>query len=165
MTLFFRMVRLIALAAWTGALFYFGFIAKVAFQSFDAANAGTMVRGSLLALHHLGFYAGVIYLLLTVALLATQRDSHPARAIELVLIISMLALTVYSQLSVIPRMETDRINLGGDVTKVSAADPTAIHFQRLHGLSVKLEGAVLVEAIILLALAPIHGREDFDRFA
>ena len=165
MTLFFRMVRTIALAAWAGALFYFGFIAKVAFQSFDPANAGAMVRGSLQALHHLGFYAGVVYLFLTVALLATQRDSHPARAIELVFIISMLALTTYSQLSVIPRMETDRLNLGGDVTKASHDDPAYIHFERLHGLSVKLEGAVLVEAVILLALAPIHGREDFDRFA
>jgi hypothetical protein len=165
MTLFFRMARTLAIASWAGALLYFGFVAKVAFQSFDPANAGTMVRGSLQALHHLGFYAGTIYLLFTVALLATQRDSHPARAIELVLIISMLALTVYSQLSVIPRMETDRLNLGGDVTKASAEDPGYIHFQRLHGLSVKLEGAVLVEAFILLALAPIHGREDFDRFA
>jgi hypothetical protein len=165
MTLFFRMVRTIAIAAWAGALFYFGFVAKVAFQSFDPASAGTMVRGSLQALHHLGFYAGVVYLFLTMALLASQRDSHPARAVELVLIISMLALTAYSQLSVMPRMEADRIGLGGDVTKASPADPAYIHFQRLHGLSVKLEGAVLVEAVILLALAPIHGREDFDRFA
>jgi len=165
MTLFFRMVRTISLAAWAGALLYFGFIAKVAFQSFDPAGAGTMVRGSLFALHHLGLIAGTIYLFATVALLATQRDSHPVRAIELVFIISMLALTVYSQLSVIPRMETDRLNLGGDVTKASPQDPAYIHFERLHGLSVKLEGAVLIEAIILLALAPIHGREDFDRFA
>jgi hypothetical protein len=165
MTLFFRMVRAIALAAWAGALFYFGFIAKVAFQSFDPANAGTIVRGSLNALHHLGFYAGVVYLIFTVALLASQRDSHPARAIELVFIISMLALTVYSQLSVMPRMETDRLTLGGDITKAAPKDPTAIDFERLHGLSVKLEGAVLVEAFILLALGPIHGREDFDRFA
>jgi hypothetical protein len=165
MTLFFRMVRLIALASWAGSLFYFGFIAKIAFQSFDPATAGTMVRGSLQALHHLGFYAGAIYLFFTVALLATQRDSHPARAVELVLIISMLTLTAYSQLSVIPRMETDRLNLGGDVTKASPADPAYLRFERLHGLSVKLEGAVLVEAVILLALAPIHGREDFDRFA
>ena len=165
MTLFLRMVRLIALAAWAGALFYFGFVAKAAFQSFDPANAGTMVRSSLQALHHLGLFAGTVYLLFTVALLATQRDSHPARAVELVFIISMLALTGYSQLSVMPRMETDRLNLGGDVTKASPEDPAYIHFQRLHGLSVKLEGAVLVEAIILLALAPIHGREDFDRFA
>ena len=165
MTLFFRMVRLVALAAWAGALFYFGFIAKVAFQSFEPAAAGTMVRGSLHALHHLGFYAGIIYLVFTVALLATQRDSHPARAIELVFINSMLALTAYSQLSIIPRMEADRIALGGDVTKASPQDSTYIHFERLHGLSVKLEGAVLVEAVILLVLAPIHGREDFDRFA
>jgi len=165
MTLFLRIVRTISLAAWAGALFYFGLVAKVAFQSFSPAAAGTLVRGSLVALHHLGLFAGAVYLFFTVALLATQRDSHPARAVELVFIISMLALTVYSQFSVMPRMETDRLNLGGDVTKASPEDPAYVQFQRLHGLSVKLEGAVLVEAIILLALAPINGREDFDRFA
>jgi len=30
---------------------------------------------------------------------------------------------------------------------------------------VRLEGAVLIEALILLALAPIHGRDDDYRFS
>ena len=78
--------------------------------------------------------------------------------------ISMLALTGYSQLSVMPRMETDRLTLGGDVTKAAADMPAKEHFERLHRLSVKLEGAILIEGLILLALAAVHGRDDFDRF-
>ena len=165
MTLAFRIVRLLAIAAWFGALFYFGFLAKVAFEALQPADAGTVVRGDLHALHHIGFIAGAIYLLFTLALLATQRDSHPARAVELVFIVSMLALTAYSQMSILPRMETDRLTVGGDVTKVQPTDPAYQHFQKLHSLSVKFESAILIEALILLCLAPIHGRDDFDRFA
>jgi len=166
MTMFFRVVRSIALAAWFGSLVFFAFVVtRVAFSTMpDAHQAGLIVRGSLVALHQLGMIAGLVYVLFTLALLGTQRDSHPARAVELALVVAMLALTVYSQFSVIPRMESDRLALGGDTTKTSHDDPTYQHFDRLHNLSVKLEGAILVEALLLLCLAPIHGRDDFDRF-
>ena len=42
--------------------------------------------------------------------------------------------------------------------------PEHRHFDRLHGLSVKLEGAVLIEGILLLCMGPIHGRDEVDRF-
>ena len=90
----FRIVRLIALAIWVGGLVFFGFVAAVAFSTLpDAHSAGAVVRGSLIALHHIGLTAGIVYLLLTLALLATQRDSHPVRGAELVLVIAMLVLT------------------------------------------------------------------------
>lgn len=163
----FRTFRLIALSLWVGGLVFFvAGVTVVAFKTMpDAHHAGIIIRGSLLALHRIAFYAGGVYLLFTLALLGTQRDSHPARAAELALIVAMLALTAYSQLSVLPRMDTDRLSLGGDVTKASPDAPAYREFTRLHGLSVKLEGAVLLEGLILLALAPIHGRDDFDRFA
>ena len=41
-----------------------------------------IVRGTLSALHHLGLIAGSIYLLATLTLIATQRDSHILRAVE-----------------------------------------------------------------------------------
>jgi hypothetical protein len=166
MTTVFRIVRLYALAAWVGGLVFFGFVAEVAFRTLpDAHEAGLVVRGSLIALHHIGMIAGLVYLLFTLALLATQRDTHPIRAAELVLVFAMLALTGYSEFSVIPRMETDRISLGGDITKAPMDAPAREHFERLHNISVKVEGAVLVEGLLLLAMASIHGRDDFDRFA
>jgi len=105
MALLFRVLRSIALAVWFGALVFFvAGVTVVAFKNFDVHTAGTMVRGSLIMLHRIGMAAGAVYLLFTLALLATQRDSHPARAVELALVVAMLALTAYSQLSVIPRM-------------------------------------------------------------
>ncbi len=166
MTTVLRILRLIAISTWVGSLIFFGFVAKVAFSTLpDPHSAGTVVRGTLISLHHLGLVAGMIYFFITLGLLATQGDTHPARAAELALIIAMLGLTLYSQYSILPRMEADRASLGGDVAASPTDTPAHIHFDRLHSLSVKVEGAILIEGLLLLVLAPIHGRDDFDRFA
>jgi D-alanyl-lipoteichoic acid acyltransferase DltB (MBOAT superfamily) len=166
MTTVFRVVRLFALAIWVGGLVFFGFVAAVAFKTLpDAHEAGLVVRGSLISLHHIGMVAGIVYLLFTLALLATQRDTHPVRAAELILVVVMLVLTGYSEFSVIPRMEGDRISLGGDITKAPLDAPARMHFERLHTVSVRVEGAVLIVGLLLLGMASIHGRDDFDRFA
>jgi putative copper export protein len=157
---------LYALAIWVGGLVFFGFVAAMAFKTLpDAHEAGIVVRGALISLHHIGMASGLIYLLCTLALLATQRDTHPIRAAELVLVMMMLALTGYSEFSVIPRMEADRTSLGGDVAKAPEEAPARKHFERLHRVSVKVESVVLIEGLMLLAMAGIHGRDDFDRFA
>ncbi len=165
MTTFFRILRLIALATWVGSLIFFGFVAQVAFTTLpDTHQAGLIVRGSLIALHHLGLVAGLVYLFATVALLGTQGDTHPLRAAELALVVAMLGLTAYSQFSVLPKMERDRLALGGDVAQAPPNAPAHRDFDRLHGLSVKLEGAVLIEGLLLLAMAAVHSRDDFDYF-
>jgi hypothetical protein len=161
MATFLRILRLYALAAWVGGLVFFIIVAGIAFKYLpNAHTAAIVVRNSLLDIHQIGIYAAIVYIFSTLALLALQRDSHPARAVELALAVIMLGLTLYSQLSVMPRMETDRLTLGGDVQKASPTAPAARDFNRLHALSVKLESAVLLEGLILLALAPIHGRDD-----
>jgi len=166
MTTLLRILRLIAISTWVGSLIFFGFVAKAAFSTLpDPHSAGAIVRASLISLHHLGLAAGALYFLLTLALLATQGDSHPARAAELALIIAMIGLTVYSQYSIIPHMEADRIALGGEVPTTPSNSPAYNHFEGLHRLSVRVEGTILIEGLLLLILAPIHGRDDFDRFA
>ncbi len=163
MTAIFRIVRALALAVWTGALLFFGFVAQVAFPRLDTHGAGAVVRGSLDSLHRIGLVAGVLYFLFTLLLLGSQRDTHPARALELVLVVAMLSLTAYAHFSVIPRMERDRMALHDDLSPATAADPAHKHFDRLHSLSVKLEGAVLIEGLLLLCLGVVHGRDEVDR--
>jgi len=58
-------------------------------------------------------------------------------------------------------MDTDRNALGGDVTKSSPGVPAYDDFQRLHVLSTRVEGAVLILGFIVLALGPIHGRNEY----
>jgi hypothetical protein len=164
MAILFRVLRLYALAAWVGGLLFFIVVAGIAFKVLpDPHTAGLVVRSSLIAIHRIGYSAAIVYILATLALLATQRDSHPARAVELALAVVMLSLTLYSQLSVLPRMDTDRLALGGDVDKAPLTAPARKHFEHLHSVSVKLESAVLIQGLVLLALAPIYGHEDHFR--
>ena len=164
MTVVLRILRSIPLAAWVGSLIFFGFVAQVAFNRLDAHAAGEVVRGCLSSLHRIGFVAGGVFFLVSLVLLGTQRDTHPARALELALVVAMLSLTAYSQISVMPRMESDRITLKGDMGPATADEPAHRRFDRLHSLSVKLEGAVLVEGLLLFCLAAIHGRDEVYRF-
>ncbi len=166
MTTVFRIIRLFALAIWVGGLVFFGFVAAIAFKALPSAHdAGLVVRGSLISLHHIGMVAGLIYMVFTLALLATQRDTHPIRAAELVLVIAMLVMTGYSEFSIIPRMEADRMSVGGDITTAPVDSAVREHFEQLHKVSVRVEAAVLFEGLLLLGMASIHGRDDFDRFA
>jgi|SRR5580658_9254857 hypothetical protein len=163
MTTFLRILRLYSLALWAGGEVFFVLVAGIAFSVLpDAHSAGMVVRGELIDLHWIGIGSGVIYLLATLGLLATRRDTHRARAVEVVLVGVMLAVTLYSQKSVIPRMENDRLSLGGDVTAVSKNNPTRHDFDRLHSLSVNLEGTVLLCSLVLIALAPIHDRRALN---
>jgi hypothetical protein len=159
MTTLLRILRLYPLALWAGGEVFFVLVAGIAFSVLpDAHSAGLVVRSALIDLHRIGLWAGVVYLLATLGLLVTRRDTHRARAVEVALIGVMLALTLYSQASVIPRMENDRLSLGGDVAAVPKENPVRHDFDRLHSLSVNLEGAVLLCSLVLVALAPIHDR-------
>ena len=161
MATLFRALRLYALTAWVGGLIFFIVLAGIAFKVLpDAHTAGLIVRNSLIAIHRIGSVAAILYILATLALLATRRDSHILRLVELALAVVMLALTAYSQMSIIPHMETDRITLGGDVDKAPPNAPARKHFEHLHSLSVKVESAVLLEGLALIALAPVYGHDE-----
>ena len=121
MTTLLRILRLYPLALWAGGEVFFVLVAGIAFKVLpDAHSAGLVVRGALMDLHRLGIGAGVVYLLATLGLLATRRDTHRARMAEVALVGVMLLVTLYSQMSIIPRMENDRLALGGDVTVKSS---------------------------------------------
>jgi len=56
----------------------------------------------------------------------------------------MLAVTAYSQFSVLPRMERDRALAGGDVALAPVDNAGRVDFERLHPWSERLEGVVLL---------------------
>lgn len=161
-----RIIRLYSLALWVGGEVFFVIVAGIAFRFLpDAHTAGIVVRNSLLALHRLGTGAGIVFVLATLGLMASARDRHRTRLAELAIVVVMLVLTLYSQMAVIPRMETDRLTLGGDVAKASADAPARKDFDHLHTLSVDLEGAVLIGGLVALALAAVHGKTEGDKEA
>jgi hypothetical protein len=157
-----RVTRTCAMAIWVGGLIFFVVVAAVAFGNLPSTHeAGIVVRGSLLAIHNIGFVSGLLYLVATILLIALGHRGK-LRAVELALVGIMLAATWYSQYSIIPAMERDRTALfqqyATEVDATPKSAPAHADFDRLHNLSTKVEGAVLLLGLIVLALGSIQTR-------
>jgi len=147
-----RAVILLLIVLWLGGVMFFPIVAASAFGSLpDPHAAGTIVAKCLRVLHYEGFFAGaiiVILLLIGQAIRAFPRSV----LVPVILVLIMLGLTSYSQLSVIPRMDHDIAATGGDISSVPANNPYRMDFNRLHHWSEHLEEGVLVAGIILVIL-------------
>jgi hypothetical protein len=164
-TLFHSLVYLV-LGLWLGALVFFGAVlAPIAFSQLPplfatpAAGihaAGMIVGGSLVRLHWIGLFCGLIFLVVSVVARAHYRTIVP----QAVLVLLMMLLTAYSQFSIIPRMDTARDSVGGNVDAVAANNPGRQIFDRLHQRSVHVEGLVLLCGVgALVATAHWSRRE------
>ncbi len=153
-------LSLLLLGLWLGALVFFGFVAKVAFDSLPPLfpnhpagihAAGLVVGGSLGWLHTLGLVCGIVFLLFTLVL---SRFVHwHSYAPQALLVLAMLVLTAYSQFSIIPRMNTARDSVGGEVTAVAENNPGREIFDHLHQQSTHVEGAVLICGLVAFLFA------------
>ena len=142
-----RAVRLYAMVAWVGGLAFFAFVvAPVAFGTLESGHdAGLVVGGTLRVLHWIGLVGGVMFCVGTGWL--WFRAEVPARVgfvRQLVLTTVMLAVTAYSQFRILPAMEVARALAGGVVEAAPPEDAGRVDFERLHRLSEKLEGLVLL---------------------
>jgi hypothetical protein len=142
-----RAFRMLAMVAWVGGLAFFAFVvAPVAFGQLSSAHeAGLVVGGTLRILHWIGLIGGGVFCLSTAIL--WLRAEVPARAgfaVEMALTIAMLAITAYSQFSILPAMEVDRVMAGGQIEVAAMTSPARQDFERLHSLSERLEGFVLL---------------------
>jgi Domain of unknown function (DUF4149) len=142
MTLILRFLQLFALGSWVGSIVYFSSVVTVgAFRVLaDRDQAGALVGFALGGLHLFGLIAAIIYLL---AALGRERSLRALLAPAALGVILMFVLTLASGRIVIARMETLR-------TQMISVDGTAgdnrlrAEFDRLHQVSVRLEGAVLL---------------------
>ena len=146
-----RFVRLLTMALWVGGLVFFAFaVAPVAFRRLPSAHeAGLVVGGTLRVLHYLGLACGGVFLLLTAAVRRRVGFRRVSIA-EIVLDVAMLGLTAYSQFAVLPAMERYRVAVGGDVAATDAASPGRLQFERLHVLSERVEGVVLLLGLVVM---------------
>ncbi len=148
-TLFHTLVFL-SLGLWLGALVFFAAIlAPIAFSQLPPlfANqaqgihaAGTVVGESLIRLHWMGICCAIVFLAATLLARRHYRTVVP----QTILVVAMLALTAYSQFSIIPRMNTARESVGGNIDAVASNNPGREIFDRLHGQSVRVESVILL---------------------
>ncbi len=157
MQTFLRALRLLAMVVWVGGLIFFAFVvAPVAFTKLpNAHEAGIVVGGTLRHLHWIGLVGGVVFCLANAWL--WLRAEVPARvgfAIQFALTAVMLAVTAYSQFRLLPEMDAARATAGGVVETASLDNPGRMEFERLHVLSERLEGFVLLCGIgVVLVLS------------
>jgi len=153
-----KFVQVFALGAWVGSIFYFSAaVAPGAFRVLgNPDQAGALVGFTLARLHLMGVIAGALFLVAGLGLTKAAKDLLRP---ELIGVVLMLAMTVFSQEYVIRRMETLRLQMG-PVATAPFSEPRRREFDRLHGLSVELEGGVMLIGLAALFLTVRwHGKE------
>jgi uncharacterized membrane protein len=150
MTNILRFIQIFALGTWVGSIFYFSAaVAPGAFRVLSSPDqAGALVQFTLGRLHMLGVVAAVLYLFASVALAQSFKGFVRPGAIGVLL---MLLLTITSQRFVTPKLAALRTQMGS-VAATPPSDPLRVEFDRLHGISVKIEGAVLLIGFAALFL-------------
>jgi Domain of unknown function (DUF4149) len=150
MTNILRFVQVFALGTWVGSIFYFSAaVAPGAFRVLSSQDqAGALVQFTLGRLHTLGVVAGLLYLFASIGLAQSFKGLIRPAAIGVVL---MILLTVTSQNFVTPKLAALRAQMGS-IAAAPADDPLRVEFDRLHGISVNLEGAVLLIGFAALFL-------------
>jgi Domain of unknown function (DUF4149) len=146
-----RFLRVLALGAWVGAIIYFAaVVAQGAFSVLPSQDeAGLLVGFTLGGLHLMGLIAAAIFILASVAMgKSLKAFVEPA----LIGVILMTVLTIASQNYVIPRMNVLRTQMVS-VQATPGNDPRRVEFDRLHRISVDLEGGVLLIGLAALFLA------------
>jgi uncharacterized membrane protein len=140
-----RFVQIFALGTWVGSIFYFSAaVAPGAFRVLSSQDqAGALVEFTLGRLHLLGVVAAVLFLLASLILGMSREGSSRGLILPAFGVVVMLALTLISQDVVIRRMMDLRREMVS-VVATPADNPSRVEFDRLHGVSVDLEGAVLL---------------------
>jgi hypothetical protein len=146
-----RTLLYLSLIVWLGAEVFFPVVAAVSFMTQPNTHLAGMIVGELLRiLHWMGIVCGVVALAL-LALAPAWNIYKPKTALApMVLLVLMLAGTAYSQFSIIPAMERDRMAEGGAINTRDTANPATADFNRLHERSTHVE-----EAILLLGLGTV----------
>lgn len=157
-----RTLLYLALIVWLGAEIFFPIVAAVTFSTLqaDTHTAGTIVGELLRILHGIGLVAGLVSLALLA--LAPAWNIYKPRAVlaPMVLILLMLAFTVYSKYGIIPAMERDRIAAGGAIDPQDSTNPAVSDFNKLH---IRSEHVELVILLLGLATVVLVARAETSR--
>jgi uncharacterized membrane protein len=150
-----RLVQLLSMVAWSGGIMFFAFVlAPTAFHTLPTVHlAGLIVGAALKEFDGIGMVCGVLFLGVT----ALMFRNAPLRIrgryeIEFLLVSMMLVATAYLHWNVIPSMDSDQRQVGGDMALAEATNPAKIHFDKLHTRSERVEGTVLVLSLSVLFL-------------
>jgi uncharacterized membrane protein len=140
-----------AVLVWLGIMAFFaGVLAPAAFSTLDREAAGRFVSAVFPRYYAVGAALGSLAL----AGLGVRFALGPRRPwdwLPLLLVVVMLATTVYAWLVVLPAAHAAREALRQSVPVPGAVSTEALAFARLHRLSGLLNGAAMVAGVLVLA--------------
>jgi len=140
---FLRFLISLALAVWLGGIIFFsaGAAPAVLHSVSDRALGGAIISEALTRLHWMGLVSGAIFLAASLACSRLVRGDYQVFSASKILVALMMALTLISQLAIMPRLAALR-----------AASSAAAYadFAQLHQWSVSLEAATLLFGVIVL---------------
>jgi len=141
------LIYLLAIVCWLGAVIFFSFfVAPVVFTRLPVAEAGKVVAGIFPRYYALGYVAGALATGIGAYFYSVRGAKLWWGAATVALALALLA-TLYAGLVVRPRVDAIR-----SVAEEPQPDPARkAEFDRLHRLSVMLNGAVMVLNLAALA--------------
>lgn len=154
-----RYLSLLALVVWLGGLLVTGtIVAPATFETLQAGHAegnrrlaGAVFGEVLKRMHRVGYAAGAV-MILTFAARALLGPPPVAFRIRIGIVSAMLAGSLYSAVSLTPRIEQAQREIGGSVATLPESDPRRIVFGRLHRLSTLMMGTTILAGLVLLYL-------------
>ena len=152
---FLRLLQLMAMVIWAGGLIFFAFVlAPTAFHTLPTIHlAGQVVGASLKVFNVLALSCGAIFLVATGLMFRNAPMRTRGRyEMEFLLAGVMLLATAYLHWNVIPSMDADMAQAGGDTSKVEPTNPAKLHFDKLHIRSERVEGSVMLISFVVLFL-------------
>ena len=149
-----RTLLYLALVVWLGAEIFFPVVAAITFGTLrpDTHTAGTIVGELLHILHGMGLVSAMIALALLA--LAPAWGIYKPRSVlaPMVLVVLMLAFTLYSQYVIIPAMDRVRDAAGGAINTMDSTNPQTIDFNKLHNRSEHVEMVILLFGLATVVL-------------
>ena len=154
-----RLLQVLTMSVWVGGLVFFAFVlAPTAFHRLPVHEAGLVVGESLRIFDYLELGCGVLFLAATALLSRGVEMRIKGRyEMELLLALAMILGTGYLAWNVLPAMDQDQRQAGGDIQLVEATNPARLHFERLHKRSEKTAGTVLLLGLAALFLISREG--------
>jgi uncharacterized membrane protein len=150
-----RFLLVFSLVVWLGGISFFSFVVAPALFAMlpNTEIAAGVVRLTLVRLHLIGIACGVLFLAATFVV-----NIRNGKALRLLLGL-MILFTALSQFAIMPEMERLRDAVGGSIQALPPKDAGRAAFDRLHKLSVVLEGATLLAGMVVVGLM---SREQSD---
>lgn len=132
---------LLALNVWIGGLIFFAFVeTQTLFHVLPTTKlAGDVVRASLIKLHWIGLFAGLVFLLCSLLHDQIAKAQLKLFTLSHIFLVLMLALTLYSAYRIMPRMDAIRSS-----SQDGSHPELKAEFDHLHEWSTRLEGGVLL---------------------